>query len=229
MAIRVSEAPPLQKLIQRYLNGDNQACQQLISSSEYQQRVEKIARKQTRGQPLSWEDAAQTAHEKVFQALQEKRFHPEKGYFHHWAATVAKFAIIDWVRKEQQRTLKSLDQNIPGTDIPLSETIADEFNLLDTVERTDLVFRVQEAIAIINQRYPHRNYGKLWQGKVEGKTQTQLATDLNITQSAISKRWKELTAHIAQELGLLPDVDNTQATRSKPEQKKRLTRSNLNW
>lgn len=101
MAIRVSEEPPLQKLIWRYLNGDSQTCEQLMSCSEYQQRVERIARKHTRGHSLSWEDAAQTAHEKVFQALKEKRFHPEKGNFYHWAATVAKFAIIDWVRKEQ--------------------------------------------------------------------------------------------------------------------------------
>lgn len=229
MAIKVSEEPPLHKLIWRYLNDDSQAGEQLKSWKEYQQTVERIARKHTRGHSLSWEDAAQTAHEKVFQALKEKKFHPEKGDFLPWAATVAKFAIIDWVRKEKQRNHSSLDQNIPGTDIPVSDTIADEFNLLDAVERTDLVFRIKEAIALIDQRYPDRDYRKLWQGKVQGKIQTQLAADLGITQSAISKRWKELTAHIAQELELLPNADDKREGKGKQGQKNQRTRSNVNW
>lgn len=228
MAIKVSEEPPLQKLIWRYLNNDSQACEQLISYSEYQHTVEKIARNYTRGHSLSWEDAAQTAHEKVFHALKEKRFDPERDFI-RWAATVAKFAIIDLVRKEKYRSHSSLDQNIPGTDIPVSDTIADEFNLLDAVERADLVFRVKEAIALIDQRYPDRGYRKLWQGKVQGKTQTQLAADLGIAQCTISKRWKELTARIAQELGLLPNADDKREDKNKPSQKNRQTRSNVNW
>ncbi|MGD1701808.1 sigma-70 family RNA polymerase sigma factor [Dapis sp. BLCC M229] len=200
--------------------------QKMMSSSKYQQIIEKIARKETREYSLSWEDAAQTAHEKVFQVLQAKKFDPKKGNFYHWAATVARFAIIDLRRKERQRNFRSLDQNIPGTDIPLLETVADEFNLLDAVEYTDLVFQVKEAIALLDERHPHREYGKLWQGKVEGKTEVQIAADFGITQSAINKRWKELRGRIAEELGLLPDVDDKLKGKSK---KGRRTRSNLNW
>ncbi len=198
----------------------------MMSCLEYQQRIEKIARKETREYSLSWEDAAQTAHEKVFQALRAKKFDPKKGDFSHWAATVARFAIIDLLRKEKYRNVRSLDQNIPGTDIPLLETIADDFNLLDEVEYADFVLQVEEAIALLDERYPHREYGKLWQGKVEGKTEVQIAADFGITQSAINKRWKELTARIAEELGLLSDVDDKLKGKSK---KGRRTRSNLNW
>jgi len=200
----ITKEPPLQKLIQRYLNGDSRACEQLLSHSEYRRRVMRIAYKQTRGHNnISWEDAAQTADEKVFQALKRRDFLPERGYFLPWAATVAKFAIIDLVRKEKQRHLRSLDEYIPGTDILLSETIADDFNLSDAVERADLVCQVKKAIATLNQKHPNRGYLLLWQGKVQGKTQTQIAADLGITQGAVSRRWRELIARIAEKFGLL--------------------------
>jgi len=37
----------------------------LLLNPEYQKTIERIARKQTRGTTISWEDAAQTAYEKV--------------------------------------------------------------------------------------------------------------------------------------------------------------------
>jgi len=204
MSSEIPKEPSLEKLIQRYLNGDSRACKQLLSHPEYRQRVTRIARRQTRGHNnISWEDAAQTADEKVFQALKRRDFLPERGDFLPWAATVAKFAIIDLVRKEKQRHCKSLDEQIPGTDIRLSDTIADNFDLSDAVERANLVCQVQEAIATLNQQYPNRGYLLLWQGKVQGKTQTQIAADLGITQGAVSRRWKELIARIAEKFGLL--------------------------
>ncbi|NER94797.1 MAG: sigma-70 family RNA polymerase sigma factor [Symploca sp. SIO1B1] len=203
----ITKEPPLQKLIQCYLNGDSRACEQLLSHPEYRQRVIRIAHRQTRGHNhISWEDAAQTADEKVFQALKKRAFLPEKGNFLPWAATVAKFAIIDLVRREKQRHFKSLDEPIPGTDIRLSETVADDFNLYDAVERADLAYQVKKAIATLEQKYPKRGYLLLWQGKVQGKTQTQIGADLGITQSAVFRRWQELIAHIAEEFGLLPKI-----------------------
>lgn len=166
--------------------------------------IERIARKQTRGTRVSWEDAKQVAYERVLRATQAGKFrNGGVEEFYHWAATVARFAIIDLVRHEQKFHSLSLDLNIPGTDVPLSETIADEFNLLDACERADLVLQAIKAIALLNRHYPDRAYLKLWQGRVEGKSQVQLAAELGITQGAISKRWKELCQSIAQMLGLL--------------------------
>ncbi|MEQ9625289.1 sigma-70 family RNA polymerase sigma factor [Coleofasciculus chthonoplastes] len=199
--------PLNQNQIKRCINnGDSLVCGQLISHLEHQQRIEKIARKNTRGTAVSWEDAAQTAHTKVFQALTAGKFR-QGGVqdFYHWAAMVARFAIIDLVRKEKKQNCTSLDQTIPGTNLPLLETIPDEFNLLDTVERTDLVSRAIDAISLLDKRHQNRGYKILWAGKLKGRTQVQIAADLDLkTQSAVSKRWHELLERLAEELGFLP-------------------------
>ncbi len=192
--------------------------------------IDRIARKQTRGTRVSWEDAKQVAYEKVLQATQAGKFRTGGvEEYYHWAATVARFAIIDLVRHEQQFHCQSLDQNIPGTDVPLSETIADEFSLLDACERADLVLKAVEAIALLNRRYPDRGYLKLWQGRVEGKSQAQLAAELGVTQGAISKRWKELCHHIAQILGLLQVGAVKQQLAQIQPQKTRRIRSQTKW
>jgi len=220
----------LEKLMERYLKGDTQVCGQLLSCPEYQQIVKRIARKHTRGTAVSWEDAAQTAHEKVLQVAQAGKFRQGgEREFYHWAATVARFKIIDLVRREKQENWISLNQNLPGTDLPLLDTIPDEFNLLDAVERTDLVLKAIQAIAAIEQRYPKKGYHKLWRGKVEGKTQIQLAADLGVTQGEISKRWKELLGRIAEELGLLSDEDVKLQLQTTQQHKAVRKRSDLRW
>jgi RNA polymerase sigma factor (sigma-70 family) len=178
--------------------------EQLLKNPKYQQRVERIARSQTRNTSSSWEDAVQAAHEKVFQATQAGKF--QKGgvnEFYRWAATVAKFQIIDLVRKEKQSICQSLDQNIPGTNLPLSEAIADKFNLFDALERTDLINRVIDAIIELDRHYPERGYVKLWQGHIQGKKQCQIAAELGVTQGAISKRWQELRECVVKMLGIV--------------------------
>lgn len=178
--------------------------EQLLITSEHRQRIEKIARKHTRGTSISWEDAAQTAHKKVLEALKAGKFRKGKvKEFYHWAAIVARNEIEDLVRKEKRRNFLSLDETVPGTDLSRLETIADEFNSLDALERADFVLNAIDAIATIDRRYPHKHYLKLWQGLVQGKKQVQLVTELKISQGEISKRWKELVRRIAQELGLL--------------------------
>ncbi|MDD1428407.1 sigma-70 family RNA polymerase sigma factor [Dolichospermum sp. ST_sed9] len=144
--------------------------------SNYRQRLKKIAHKYTRGTAISWEDAVQNAHLKIFQGLQSGKFR-EGGLeeFYRWAATVARCAIIDFVRQENLRKCQSLDCNIPGTDIALLDTITDEFNILEATERADLILKAIEKIYQLDQQYPRQNYLKLWQGKIDGKTQTQLA------------------------------------------------------
>ncbi|MBV9389689.1 MAG: sigma-70 family RNA polymerase sigma factor [Chroococcidiopsidaceae cyanobacterium CP_BM_ER_R8_30] len=196
------------QFVEDYLLEDSQACEQLLLDQAHQRRIERIARKQTRGSGIAWEDAAQTAHEKVLQAVREGRFaHGGVKEFYHWAATVAYYRIIDLVRKEKRQQVllccQSLDELIPGTDITLSETISDKFDSWQVLERADLVAKAVAAIATIDQRYPSKGYLKLWQNWLQDKTQLQLATELGVTQGEISKRWQKLLALVATELGLL--------------------------
>lgn len=202
----------------------------LLIAPEHRQRVEKIARKHTRGTSIAWEDAAQTAHKKVFEAVKAGKFR-QGGVkeFYRWAAIVARNEIRDLVRKEKRQNSFSLDETIPGTDLRLLETIADEFNSLDALERADFVLTAIDAIATLDRRYPDKGYLKLWQGLVQGKNQIQLAVELNVTQGEISKRWKGLAARIAQELGLLQaeDIKREQRIIGKPKTERR--RSDKQW
>lgn len=227
MAQKETAESSLEELMDRYLQGNTQACEELLIYPEHQQRVERIARKNTKGTLVSWQDAAQDAHLKVLQAGRNKRF--RRGgvrEFYRWAAAVAQNEIIDLVRREKRRQeqwiSKSLDQLIPGTDMLLWETIADDSNLSDAVERADLVLKAVEAIAKIDQRYPTRGYLKLWTSRVQEKTQQQIAVEVGVAQGEISKRWQELLGRIAEELGLLQaeDVKQLKAT-----QKQRAVRS----
>lgn len=199
--------------------------EQLLIDSKYREIVEKIARKHTRNSSMSWEDAAQTAHIKVFRMVQAGKFcSHQANNFYCWAATVARNAVIDFVRKETLRNCPSLDKAIPGTDVSLLDTVADKFDLLEAVERADIVIVAKEAIKKLAQLYPEREYLKLWQGLLEGKKQTQLALDLQITQSEVSRRRKELLQRVAEELGLLQpeaiEKEQKQARKSKASRKR---------
>jgi RNA polymerase sigma factor (sigma-70 family) len=207
-----------------------QCFAQLLNHPDYRQMIEKIARKNTRGTAIDWEDAAQTAHVKLFQAVTAGKFRTgEINQFYRWSKKVARLAIIDLVRQDKQRHCTSLDQTIPGTNLSLLETIPDEFDVLDAVERTDLINRAIAAISALDHRYPNRGYQKLWQGKVQGKTQVELIADLGLkSQGAVSKRWRELLERLAEELGLLPRATiqlELKATSRKKDQRSRSTQA----
>jgi RNA polymerase sigma factor (sigma-70 family) len=167
---------------------------------------------------------------KIFQGLQSGKFR-EGGLeeFYRWAATVARCAIIDFVRQENLRKCQSLDCKIPGTDIALLDTITDEFNILEATERADLILKAIEKIYQLDQQYPPQNYLKLWQGKIDGKTQTQLAGELRVSQSEISKRWQELLGRIADSLGLLKVEDFKGKLQENRQQKREYNRSTKQW
>jgi RNA polymerase sigma factor (sigma-70 family) len=214
---------------------DRQYCAHLLSCPHHHQRLERIARKHTRGTSIAWEDAVQSAQIKILEAVRAGKFrHGGTQEFYRWATTVAKFEMIDLVRKEKRYPKTSLDQPITGTDLPLSETIATEFNLLETVERADLVARALESIQRLEQCYPDRQYLKLWQGMMQGKKQTELAAELGLSQGAISKRWKELVQRIAEGLGLLQieaiqqEARQRQAQQNQGSQQNR-RRSSASW
>lgn len=176
----------------------------LLIDEQHQELITKIARKYTRGSSVSYEDAAQTAMMKVYEAVNAGKFH-QGGMeeFQRWATVVARFEIINFVKKECLRNHQSLDAAITGTDISLVETIPDEFNLLDAVARADLVCKAKQAIIDLDSRYGDRGYLTLWQLMVAGKNQTQQASALGISQGEVSKRWKELVGRVAIELGLV--------------------------
>lgn len=204
--------------------------QEIMLRLDYRQRLEKIARKYTRGTGLSWEDAFQIAHLKVFLAFQAGKFRQGSvEEFYYWAVAVARCAIIDSVRKESLRKYQSLDDKVPGTDMSLLDTIPDEFSTLDAIERADLIIKALESIHQVDKCYPHLNYLKLWQGKVDGKTQTQIAGELRISQGEVSKRWQELLRRIAELLGLLEIKDMKDKLQKNCHEKISYHRSTKQW
>ncbi|WP_427158815.1 sigma-70 family RNA polymerase sigma factor [Aliinostoc sp. HNIBRCY26] len=175
-----------------------------IIDAEYQEVIAKIARKYTRGTSMSWEDAVQTAMMKVYEAVKAGKFHQGgMAEFQRWATVVARYEIINFVKKEQLRHYQSLDTTIAGTDFFWVDTIADDSNLWDAVTRADLIIQAKQTIINLDSRYSDRGYLKLWQLMVAGKNQTQQASALGISQGEVSKRWKELVGRVAMELGLL--------------------------
>jgi RNA polymerase sporulation-specific sigma factor len=174
-----------------------QAYENLLASRSYCQRIEFMARKQTQGTSIGWEDAAQTMHMKVLQAIQAGKFR-QGGIleFHRWCAKVARFEMIDLVRQEQRKRWISLDSKLPGTDLSLLDTLADELNLLDTVERSEQLRQALDLIRALDRQYPKRNYLTLWQERTKGKSQLEIARELGLTQGTISKRWRELSQQL---------------------------------
>lgn len=201
----------------------------LIIDAKHQEMIIKIARKYTRESSISWEDAAQAARVKVYEAVKAGEFHHGgMEQFQRWATVVARYEILNFVKKERLRQHQSLDATIVGTDISLVETIPDQFNLLDSVARADLITKAKQAIINLDSRYPKRCYLKLWQLVVAGKNQTQQASALGISQGEVSKRWKELVGRVAIELGLLEtEVVKREQQNIKPKDTRR--RSEDRW
>lgn len=178
-----------------------QAATYLQIDATHQQLITKIARKYCYA---NWEDAVQTAMMKVYEAVKAGKFHQGGiAEFQRWVTVVAKYEILNFVKKESLRSHQSLDAMINGTDVCLVDTIADEFNLLEAVARADLVIKAKQAIINLDSHYPKCGYLKLWKLMVAGKTQTEQASALGVSQGEVSKRWKELVRRVTIELGLL--------------------------
>ncbi len=192
----------------------------------HQEVIAKIARKYCYA---NWEDAAQTAMMKVYEAVKAGKFHQGgMAEFQRWATVVAKYEVLNFVKKESLRSHQSLDATITGTDVSLVDTIANEFNLLEAVVRADLIIKAKQAIIELDSLYPQRGYLKLWQLMVAGTTQTQQASALGVSQGEVSKRWKELVGRVAIALGLLePEAIKREQQNSKLKDTRR--RSQAQW
>ena len=216
----------LEALLKRYLQGETEVCQQLLNHSPHRERVEKIARNKVKGSVVCWEDAAQAAHLKVLQAAKNGKFRKvrEGGVkrFYAWAAKVAENAIADLIKKEQRR--RKFCQNAPDL-----ENIEDKFDFAQALEDADLVLKIPETIAAIDQRYPKKAYLKLFYGLVADKSQSQLAAELGVSQGEISKRRKELNLQIWKELGFLSVKEVEGQLKQIRQGKSRRDRTDTQW
>ncbi|NJM49086.1 MAG: sigma-70 family RNA polymerase sigma factor [Alkalinema sp. RU_4_3] len=166
-----------------------------------------IARKQTRNTHIPWEDALQTAYTKLWQATLQNRFHsgtPDD--YCRWAARVCAFAIMDYLQHSQQRPHYSLDQPLPGTDIPLVETLTDEFDSLDAIDRADLLSAILDILAELDRKRDKPIYLLIWQSLLLGKTQKQIAQELNLRPTCICRHWQEIKNAVAK---LYPNYRNS--------------------
>lgn len=196
---------------------------------ELKKIIEKIAKKRTRGTKITWEDAAQTAYMKIWEAYKANKFKGTKNQFLRWSAAVAKFAIIDLVRKEKKNSLVSLDSNVPGTNITLIENISDRFDLMDALERADLIVHIKNTVVKLDERFPKKGYLALYEKLVQGEKNTQIARERGITQGTISKRKWDLIKLIAEELSLLEIKNLKQQDKSRSQSQKARQRSKQKW
>lgn len=196
---------------------------------ELKKIIEQIAKKRTRGTKITWEDAAQTAYMKIWEAYKANKFKGTKNQFLRWSAAVAKFAIIDLVRKEKKNSLVSLDSNVPGTNITLIENISDRFDLMDALERADLIVHIKNTVVKLDERFPKKGYLALYEKLVQGEKITQIARERGITQGTISKRKWDLIKLIAEELGLLEIKNLKQQDKSRSQSQKARQRSQQKW
>ena len=186
-----------------------------LTNSEHLCRISQIARKQTRGSDVDWQDAVQEVQLKLIAAVRAEKFRSgTEQDFDRWAATVARFAIIDLVRRSKCHQTEPLDREL-FDNITLLDTIADPCDLLATIERADLIYRIRATIIDLDRAYPDRGYYRLWLAKVHEKKQTQIAQELGLTQGAISKRWQELLARLTLSLNLAPTTISCARERSK--------------
>lgn len=202
-----SSAPEPAELIDRL---DYQLCERLLATPEHLHRLEIIARKYIKGTTVTWEDARQVAQERVIYAIRSGGFRQGGiAEFHRWAAAIARYAVIDLVRADKSRYHYSLDQTIPGTNVSFVHTLADDLDLQAEIERANLITSAIAAIASLDARYPERAYLAIWNGRVAGKNQSQIAAELKVHQGTVSKRWKELMQLVAQELDLSMPTEAT--------------------
>jgi RNA polymerase sigma factor (sigma-70 family) len=179
--------------------------EQRLTDPAHLNRIAQIARKQTRGSNIDWQDALQSAQLKLITAIRAGKFtYGTEQDFDRWATTVARFEIIDLVRKSKCRECDRTDR-ILTANLTILDTIA--------LETADLVYRIRAAIINLDRRYPDRSYYQLWLGKVNEQTQAEIAQGLGLTQSAISKRWQELLLRLTIELDLAPSptIDRTRS------------------
>lgn len=188
--------------VQRYIEGDHQTYIKLLFCSNFQQKLRKIAHKYSIGNTLDWQDIYQSAQLKIIEAVNKGKFNNQLGDFSYWALTIGKYYILDLIYQENRKNTVSLDKKNYGTDLSVLDTITEGFSILDSLEKAELISKLLQSIQTLESRYPQKEYSKLWEAKLAGKTQQEIAIEMNITQSAVSKRWKQFVALLTHTLEL---------------------------
>jgi RNA polymerase sigma factor (sigma-70 family) len=178
--------------------------------------ADQIARKQTRNTLIPWEDAAQAAYAKLWQATCDGKFrHGDLEDYCHWAARVCCFAILDFRQHSHQRQYDSLDQCLPGADIPLIDTLADEFNAMDALEQTERLSDILDIIANLDLDHPKTIHQDIWQALLHDKKQKDIAQELGVSTSDICRYWRKIREQVAK---LYPGDDEPDADRRRADQ-----------
>ncbi len=172
-----------------------------LSEPEHLRRITQIAHKQTRCTNVDWQDALQTAQFKLIKGLRAGKFIGTDAEFDRWALTVAKFAIIDLVRSSMRHHTQSIDR-LSADHLAIVDTLTNFDDELANIESADFAWQVRERVLAFDRLYPTRSYYRLWLGKVNDQTQSEIAQEIGLTQGTISKRWRELIAYLASELGM---------------------------
>jgi RNA polymerase sigma factor (sigma-70 family) len=172
-----------------------------LSDPEHLRRMTQIARKQTHGTNVDWQDALQTAQLKLVKGLRAGKFTGTEAEFDRWALTVAKFAIIDLVRSSMRHHTQSIDR-LSEENRAIIDTLSNFDDELANLESADFAWQVREKVLYLDRLYPTRFYYRLWLGKVQDQTQAEIAQELGLSQGTISKRWQDLIARLALELGI---------------------------
>jgi RNA polymerase sigma factor (sigma-70 family) len=174
-----------------------------LTAPQHLHGIAQIARKQTQGTRVDWQDASQAAQLKLITAVRAGKFSGGGiADFHRWAMTVAKYEIIDLVRKSRYRDGESIDRLLYGEGQTILDTLADPIDTMTILERRDLLESIDRAVCHLDRLFPERQYARLWACKLNERTQTAIAKELGITQGAVSKRWQELLAKLLIELGI---------------------------
>ncbi len=172
-----------------------------LSAPEHLRRITQIACKQTRCTNVDWQDALQTAQFKLIKGLRAGKFTGTEAEFDRWALTVAKFAIIDLVRSSMRHHTQSIDR-LSEDNLAIVDTLTNFDDELAHIESADFAWQVRERVLALDQLYPSRFYCRLWLGKVNDQTQSEIAQKIGLSQGTVSKRWQELINHLASELGM---------------------------
>ncbi|VXD24076.1 putative RNA polymerase sigma factor, sigma-70 family [Planktothrix serta PCC 8927] len=187
---------PPEELIKRYLQGDREACRELLKRPEYYLICKIIAKKRFLGKSKDWEDAAQVAFEKILiEALNGKFKEGNLEKFNRWCSTVALNAIRDSLRK-----LKIESEFFKNQSSQINDNVPDIREDLETLNTNT---QIQKAIISIDLQNPNKQFLQIWQGLKSGKKQTEIAQDLGLKQAEVSKRFRELSALVGKELGWL--------------------------
>ncbi len=217
--MRLPEPP--EELIKRYLQGDREACRELLKRPEYYLICQIIARKRFLGQSHNWEDAAQAAFEKVLiEALNGNFTQGSLEKFNHWCSKVALNCILDLLRKIKTES-KFLQNKNP-------QIIDDVPDIREDLETEDTNAQIQKAIIFIDQQNPKKLFLQIWQGLKLGKKQTEIAHDLGLKQSEVSKRIRELAVLVGKELDWL-NVKQVEEELKNIRQGRKPKRSEENW